>query len=136
MSKTPKSKKTLTESKAPPEAPKAAPKQVAHTRVVKKNARREADKHETTLQATEPQTPQKDTEMEVHHHPQLDHRHKPWKEYLLEGFMIFIAVMMGFIAENVRENITNSEHAEQLTSQLAQDLRADIKNWTRYTTAK
>ena len=42
-------------------------------------------------------------QMEVHHHPQLDHKHKPWKEYLLEGLMIFIAVMMGFIAENIRE---------------------------------
>src|SRR6201996_5668994 len=66
--------------------------------------------------------------MEVHHHPQLDHKHKPWKEYLLEGFMIFIAVMMGFIAENIRENITNNEHARQLTSQLVQDLKEDTAN--------
>ncbi len=63
--------------------------------------------------------------MEVHHHPQLEHKHKPWKEYLAEGFMIFVAVMMGFIAENIRENITNSEHARQLTLQLVQDLKAD-----------
>ena len=63
--------------------------------------------------------------MEVHHHPQLEHKPKPWKEYLLEGFMIFIAVMMGFIAENIRENSTNSEHARQLASQLVQDLKAD-----------
>jgi hypothetical protein len=63
--------------------------------------------------------------MEVHHHPQLDHNPKPIKEYLLEGFMIFIAVMMGFIAENIREGIDNSEHAKQLTTQLVQDLKAD-----------
>jgi hypothetical protein len=63
--------------------------------------------------------------MEVHHHPQLDHKRKPWKEYLLEGFMIFIAVMMGFIAENIREDITNNEHARQLTLQLVHDLKAD-----------
>ncbi len=63
--------------------------------------------------------------MEVHHHPQLEHKHKPWKEYLAEGFMIFVAVMMGFIAENIRENITNGEHARQLTIQLIQDLKAD-----------
>jgi len=63
--------------------------------------------------------------MEVHHHPQLEHKPKPWKEYLLEGFMIFIAVMMGFIAENVREDITNNEHVRQLTAQLVRDLRAD-----------
>lgn len=66
-----------------------------------------------------------ETEMEVHHHPQLEHKAKPWKEYLLEGFMIFIAVMMGFFAENIRENITNSEHVRQLTSQLVQELKAD-----------
>jgi hypothetical protein len=63
--------------------------------------------------------------MEVHHHPQLEHKHKPWKEYVLEGFMIFVAVMMGFIAENIREGIDNSEHAKQLTTQLVQDLKAD-----------
>src|ERR1700739_4752182 len=59
--------------------------------------------------------------MEVHHHPQLEHKPKRWKEYLLEGFMIFIAVMMGFIAENIRENINNHEHVKQLTAQLVRD---------------
>jgi hypothetical protein len=63
--------------------------------------------------------------MEVHHHPQLYHKPKPWKEYLLEGFMIFLAVMMGFIAENIREAIDNHEHVRQLTSQLVHDLKAD-----------
>jgi hypothetical protein len=63
--------------------------------------------------------------MEVHHHPDLHHQKKPWREYLLEGFMIFIAVMMGFIAENIREDITNNEHVHQLTSQLVADLKAD-----------
>src|SRR5665213_627903 len=63
--------------------------------------------------------------MEVHHHPHLEHKTKPWKEYLLEGFMIFIAVMMGFIAENIREAIDNSEHVKQLTTQLVHDLKTD-----------
>jgi hypothetical protein len=63
--------------------------------------------------------------MEVQHHPQLDHKPKPWKEYLLEGFMIFIAVMMGFIAENIRETITNNQHVRQLTTRLVQDLKVD-----------
>ncbi len=69
--------------------------------------------------------PEIDTTMEVHHHPELDHKPRPFKEYLLEGFMIFIAVMMGFIAENIRESIDNNEQVHQLTSQLAQDLKAD-----------
>jgi hypothetical protein len=63
--------------------------------------------------------------MEVHHHPQLDHRPKPWKEYLLEGLMIFLAVMLGFFAENIREDITNNEHVRQLTSQMVRDLKTD-----------
>ena len=69
--------------------------------------------------------PEIDATMEVHHHPQLDHKPRPFKEYLLEGFMIFIAVMMGFIAENIREYIDNNEQVHQLTSQLAQDLKTD-----------
>jgi hypothetical protein len=54
--------------------------------------------------------------MEVHHHPEVEK--KGFKEYILEGLMIFIAVMMGFFAESIRENITNKEHVKQLTSQL------------------
>jgi hypothetical protein len=45
--------------------------------------------------------------MEVHHHPDLHHKQKKFKEYFLEFLMIFLAVTMGFIAENLREYITN-----------------------------
>lgn len=82
----------------------------------------------TDTKETDLQKSQQNTAMEVHHHPQLDHKSKPWKEYLLEGFMIFIAVMMGFIAENIREDITNREHVRQLTSQLVQELKTDTTN--------
>jgi len=71
--------------------------------------------------------------MEVHHHPQLDHSPKPIKEYLLEGFMIFIAVMMGFIAENIREYIDNNEQVKHLTTQLVQDLKADTVQLNAHT---
>ncbi len=30
--------------------------------------------------------------MEVHHHPDLHHKPKKWKEYFLEFLMIFLAV--------------------------------------------
>ena len=46
--------------------------------------------------------------MEVHHHPHVEK--KSFKEYLLEGLMIFLAVTMGFIAESIREHITESKH--------------------------
>ena len=64
--------------------------------------------------------------MEVHHHPEVEK--KGFKEYILEGLMIFVAVMMGFIAENVRENITNREHAKKLTMQLVRDLQTDTSS--------
>ncbi|HEX4850899.1 MAG TPA: hypothetical protein VFV08_08845, partial [Puia sp.] len=44
--------------------------------------------------------------MEVHHHPDIHHQPKKWKEYLLEFVMIFLAVTLGFLAENLREHIT------------------------------
>jgi hypothetical protein len=43
--------------------------------------------------------------MEVHHHPHLPHgEKKKFKEYFLEFLMIFLAVTLGFFAENVREH--------------------------------
>src|SRR5437762_1603799 len=45
--------------------------------------------------------------MEVHHHPHVEK--KNFKEYLLEGLMIFLAVTMGFFAESLRENVSNHE---------------------------
>ena len=59
--------------------------------------------------------------MEVHHHPHVEK--KKFKEYFLEFVMIFLAVTMGFFAENIRENISDrgTEHA---------DLNSLVKNLT------
>ena len=46
--------------------------------------------------------------MEVHHHPDNHHNSKKWKEYFSEFLMIFLAVTLGFFAENIREHLTNS----------------------------
>jgi hypothetical protein len=47
--------------------------------------------------------------MEVHHHPELPHgESKRFKEYVLEFLMIFLAVTMGFIAESIREHLSDS----------------------------
>ena len=70
--------------------------------------------------------PASEITMEVHHHPEVEK--KGFKEYILEGLMIFLAVMMGFIAESIRENITNGEHVKQLTIQLVGDLKNDTAN--------
>jgi uncharacterized membrane protein len=40
--------------------------------------------------------------MEVHHHPHVVK--KNFREYFLEFLMIFLAVTLGFFAENLRES--------------------------------
>jgi hypothetical protein len=67
--------------------------------------------------------------MEVHHHPHIEK--KKFKEYFLEFLMIFLAVSMGFLAESIRENISNNEHAKLLTEQLVKDLKKDTINLQR-----
>ena len=61
--------------------------------------------------------------MEVHHHPHVEK--KSFKEYLLEGLMIFLAVSMGFIAENIRESFTKHEREERLMVMMVEDLKTD-----------
>ncbi len=61
--------------------------------------------------------------MEVHHHPHVEK--KSIKEYLLEGLMIFLAVSMGFIAENIREYFTDKERELQYIEAFVKDLKAD-----------
>ncbi len=66
--------------------------------------------------------------MEVHHHPDLHHKPKKWKEYILEFLMIFLAVTMGFIAENIREHITEQKNAKILAQSLLDDIRKDTSS--------
>ena len=63
--------------------------------------------------------------MEVHHHPDLHHKPKKWKEYFLEFLMIFLAVTMGFFAENIRENYVEHKSAREYASLLIEDLATD-----------
>jgi hypothetical protein len=62
-------------------------------------------------------------EMEVHHHPKVEK--KNFKEYLLEFIMIFLAVTMGFIAENIREGISEHSRGREFAQSMVQDLEAD-----------
>ncbi|HWZ15406.1 MAG TPA: hypothetical protein VNW95_09230 [Mucilaginibacter sp.] len=66
--------------------------------------------------------------MEVHHHPQLEHKPKPWKEYLLEGLMIFLAVTMGFFAESIREGISDRSKEHEYVISMIEDARTDTAN--------
>jgi len=69
--------------------------------------------------------------MEVHHHPQLEHKPKPWKEYLLEGFMIFLAVFMGFIAENIREGYGDRAREGEYIHSIVEDIKSDTAQSTK-----
>lgn len=73
---------------------------------------------------------QKPKIMEVHHHPDLHHKPKKWKEYFLEFIMIFLAVSMGFIAENIRESILNKEKELNYLENLVWDLKGQQKHIT------
>jgi hypothetical protein len=64
--------------------------------------------------------------MEVHHHPDLHHKSKPWKEYLLEGLMIFIAVTLGFFAEQLREHYVEINTEKKYVESLYNDLKTDL----------
>jgi hypothetical protein len=75
-------------------------------------------------QGTETIEPKQEIQnMEVHHHPQVEK--KNFKEYLLEGLMIFIAVMLGFFAENLREHISDNKKGEEYIQSLTEDIEAD-----------
>src|SRR5947209_12892314 len=62
--------------------------------------------------------------MEVHHHPDL-HKKKNFKEFFLEFVMIFLAVTLGFIAENVREDISRHQQEDNYVLSLINDLKED-----------
>src|ERR1019366_9136421 len=66
--------------------------------------------------------------MEVHHHPDIHHKSKKWKEYFLEFLMIFLAVTMGFIAENIRENISDREKEHAFMKSLVEDIKDDTSH--------
>jgi hypothetical protein len=63
--------------------------------------------------------------MEVHHHPDIHHKRKPFKEYFLEFLMIFLAVTMGFFAESYREHLADKEKEKQSIESLIQCLASD-----------
>ena len=63
--------------------------------------------------------------MEVHKHPHHVTHKKKWGEYLLEFLMLFLAVFLGFIAENQREHIVEHEREKKFARRLLSDLQQD-----------
>jgi hypothetical protein len=72
--------------------------------------------------------------MEVHHH---SHHPKKWKEYVTEFLMLFLAVTLGFFAENQREHLIEGDREKQYMQSLYEDLKKDttiLNNLIRYDT--
>jgi len=63
--------------------------------------------------------------MEVHHHPDNHHNSKKWKEYFSEFLMIFLAVTLGFFAENIREHLTDSAKEKEYIAGFVDNLKDD-----------
>jgi hypothetical protein len=61
--------------------------------------------------------------MEVHHHPHVEK--KGFKEYFLEFLMIFLAVTMGFFAENMREYLSDRGKERADINGLIKNLTSD-----------
>ena len=67
---------------------------------------------------------QPQTNMEAHHPHHVTHK-KKWTEYLLEFFMLFLAVFLGFVAENVREHMVEKNREHDYVKSLIEDLQTD-----------
>jgi hypothetical protein len=61
--------------------------------------------------------------MEVHHH---SHHPKKWKEYITEFLMLFLAVTLGFLAENLREVYVEKERSHELISSFIRDVELNV----------
>jgi hypothetical protein len=79
-----------------------------------------------------PRSETQSTNMEVHHHPDLHHRRKHWKEYFLEFLMIFLAVTLGFFAEKYREILNDQKKENEFMSSVTKDLKSDSATYTNY----
>lgn len=84
----------------------------------------------SALKNSEIKNPTSEIPMEVHHHPDVEK--KGLKEYLLEGLMIFVAVMMGFFAESYREHVNEQRQANDYAVNLYNDLKADSAELHEY----
>jgi hypothetical protein len=72
----------------------------------------------------------KKRKMEVHH----SHSHqgpKKWKEYFLEFFMLFLAVSLGFFAENQREHYVERHRETQYMESMVEDLKNDTVEFNK-----
>ena len=63
-------------------------------------------------------------EMEVHHHGHV-HEKKKWREYVFQFLMLFLAVFLGFLAENRREHGIERHREKDYMESLLVDVAVD-----------
>ena len=62
--------------------------------------------------------------MEVHHHSHTSR--KKWTHYFWEFLMLFLAVSLGFYAENTREVILHKKEVKSQLNSMLSDLQSDV----------
>jgi len=70
--------------------------------------------------------------MEVHHHSHSSR--KKWTHYFWEFLMLFLAVSLGFYAENTRETILHKKEVKTQLNSMLSDLQSDISLFDSVTT--
>jgi hypothetical protein len=87
------------------------------------------DKNSSELSTTNRQLQTEN--MEIHKHPKHVTHKKKWTEYLLEFFMLFLAVFLGFVAENWREHIVEGTKEKEYIRSMIEDLQKDTSQVAR-----
>ncbi len=67
-------------------------------------------------------------DMEVHHHahdPAAPHHKKTWKSYFWEFLMLFLAITLGFLAENQREHYIENERMHRFLKSMVLDIESN-----------
>ena len=70
--------------------------------------------------------------MEIHKHPHNVTRKNKLIDYLLQFFMLFLAVYLGFVAENIRGHNIDKEKEKVYMQNMLDDLKADTAIYNRY----
>jgi len=70
--------------------------------------------------------------MELHTDPHQAPHKKKWTDYLLQFFMLFLAVYLGSVAENIREQHVDKKKEKVYMQNMLDDLKADTAIYTHY----
>jgi hypothetical protein len=80
--------------------------------------------HSVQAEITDSSSAKSQQNMEVHQHGHLHFKTK-WQEYIFQFLMLFLAVFLGFLAENKREHGVEKNKEKEYIQSLIEDLRKD-----------